>query len=78
MRGDTATFVPMLEQMRTQSPHAYQTMFVQRNARWANWIAERLDEPGTVFVAVGAGHLAGRDSVQEQLASIGVGSVRVN
>lgn len=78
VRGDTATFEPMLEQMRAQSPIAYRTMFVERNSRWASWIAGRLDQPGTVFVAVGAGHLAGRDSVQAQLAAIGVGSVRVN
>ena len=78
VRGDTATFEPMLEQMRTQSPQTYRTMFVERNVRWANWIAGRLHEPGTVFIAVGTGHLAGRDSLQNQLAAIGVGTVRVN
>lgn len=78
VRGDMATFVPMLDQMRAQSPQAYRTMFVERNARWASWIAGRMDKPGTVFVAVGAGHLAGADSVQNQLAAIGVGSTRVN
>jgi hypothetical protein len=78
VRGDMATFVPMLEQMRAQSPDAYRTMFAERNARWAGWIAGRLEQPGTVFVAVGAGHLAGRDSVQAQLAAIGVGSYRIN
>lgn len=78
VRGDMTTFVPMLEQMRLQSPEAYRTMFAERNARWASWIAGRLDQPGTVFVAVGAGHLAGSDSVQSQLAAIGVGSYRIN
>ena len=38
-------------------------MFTERNARWADWIAGRMQTPGTVFVAVGAGHLAGKDSV---------------
>ena len=78
VRGDMATFVPMLDQMRSQSPHAYRTMFVERNERWATWIAERMREPGSVFLAVGAGHLAGADSVQNQLAAIGVGANRVN
>ena len=78
VRGDMTTFVPMLEQMRAQSPQAYRTIFADRNARWAGWIAERLHEPGTVFVAVGAGHLAGQDSVHAQLAAIGVGSFRIN
>lgn len=72
------TFTPLLRQMQVQSPRTYNVMFVERNARWANWIADRLDSPGTVFVAVGAGHLSGPDSVQKQLASLGVRSARVN
>jgi hypothetical protein len=35
----------------------------QRNANWARWIEGRLAKPGTAFVAVGAGHLAGSASV---------------
>jgi uncharacterized protein YbaP (TraB family) len=53
-------------------------MFTERNANWAGWIAQRLQEPGTVFVAVGAGHLAGRDSVQAKLTELGVKSARIN
>jgi uncharacterized protein YbaP (TraB family) len=53
-------------------------MFIDRNVRWANWIVQRLKTPGTVFVAVGAGHLSGPDSVQSQLASLGVKSARIN
>ena len=77
-RGDMGTFAPMLEQMRRQSPLTYRTMFTERNGRWAQWIAGRMQQPGTVFVAVGAGHLAGPDSVQTQLATLGVGTTRIN
>lgn len=77
-RGDIESFAPMLLRMQEQSPQIYETMFVQRNARWANWIAERMKKPGTVFVAVGAGHLSGPDSVQNRLAMLGVRSARVN
>ncbi len=49
----------------------------QRNARWTGWVAKRLDQPGTVFVAVGAGHLAGDDSVQAMLAKKGLKVTRV-
>lgn len=77
-RGDMAAFAPMLQQMQAQSPQTYNTMFVERNARWANWIADRMKAPGTVLVAVGAGHLSGPDSVQQQLAAIGVKSARIN
>jgi uncharacterized protein YbaP (TraB family) len=77
-RGDLDSFTPMLMQMRAQSPETYNTMFVERNARWAEWIANRLKSPGTVFVAVGAGHLSGPDSVQNQLSALGVKTARIN
>lgn len=48
-----------------------------RNKAWAKWLKGRMAEPGVVFVAVGAGHLAGRGSVQDELAEAGIRSVRV-
>jgi uncharacterized protein YbaP (TraB family) len=77
-RGDVESFTPMLEQMRAKSPQTYKLLFFDRNARWANWIARRLQQPGTVFVAVGAGHLAGLDSVQHRLADLRIRSQRIN
>lgn len=77
-RGDIESFTPMLNQMQAQSPASYKMLFADRNGRWAQWIANRLQQPGTVFVAVGAGHLAGRDSVQQKLAQVGIRSARVN
>ena len=77
-RGDIDTFAPMLRQMQDQSPASYKAMFTDRNERWAGWIANRMKSPGTVFVAVGAGHLAGPDSVQNKLAALGVRSARLN
>ena len=53
------------------------TMLTRRNANWAKWIDARLKTPGTVFLAVGSGHLAGEDSVQKQLELYGVEAVRV-
>jgi uncharacterized protein YbaP (TraB family) len=52
-------------------------MFAERNARWADWIAARMQTPGVVFVAVGAGHLAGRDSLLVRLGEKGIVSKRV-
>ncbi len=77
-RGDSESFTPMLEQMRASSPETYRLMFTDRNQRWAGWIAQRLQQPGTVFVAVGAGHLAGKDSVQHKLAEAGFRTERLN
>ena len=76
-RGDQSLFVQMLDQLRNGSPDTYRLMFTERNARWADWIAARLQTPGTVFVAVGAGHLAGKDSVLVRLAEKGIPSQRV-
>jgi uncharacterized protein YbaP (TraB family) len=67
----------MLGQLEAGSPSTYRLMFTDRNARWADWIAARLQTPGTVFVAVGAGHLAGKDSVLVRLAEKGIESQRV-
>jgi len=77
-RGDPGIFAAMLAQMRVNSPENYDVMFTQRNNNWANWIAGRLQKPGTVFVAVGTGHLTGPDSVQAKLARLGVHSERIN
>jgi uncharacterized protein YbaP (TraB family) len=50
----------------------------RRNRAWAGWLEQRLAEPGTVLVAVGAGHLGGRISVQALLAERGVVAERLN
>jgi len=77
-RGDQSVFVRMLSQLRQASPDTYRMMFTERNERWADWIRGRMQAPGTVFVAVGAGHLAGPDSLLVRLAERGIPSQRVN
>lgn len=77
-RGDQSVFVRVLGQLEQSSPQTYQMMFIERNMRWADWIKARLQAPGTVFVAVGAGHLAGKDSLLVRLAQLGIASKRVN
>lgn len=52
-------------------------LLTQRNRNWADWINKRLDKPGTVFMAVGAGHLAGDESVQAALAERGITVTRI-
>jgi len=49
----------------------YQSFLVNRNAAWVPQIEAMLDEPGSVFIAVGAGHLAGKDSVITMLRDRG-------
>ncbi|MBH1998962.1 MAG: TraB/GumN family protein [Sphingomonadaceae bacterium] len=59
------------------TPELAQVLLIGRNAQWAKWIKARLAQPGTVFIAVGAGHLAGKGSVQDQLKTLGIRSARV-
>jgi len=58
-------------------PAVAEALLYSRNANWAEWIDARLDLPGTVFIAVGAGHLAGAKSVQDYLAERGITAARV-
>ncbi|KQN25623.1 polysaccharide biosynthesis protein GumN [Sphingomonas sp. Leaf33] len=66
-----------LNESMKDSPEVAKTILYDRNARWATWISERMKQPGTVFVAVGAGHLAGKDSVQDKLGAYKLKAVRV-
>jgi uncharacterized protein YbaP (TraB family) len=76
IEGDAAALAELLN-AELDDPALYERLLTQRNANWAEWIEKRLEQPGTVFVAVGAGHLAGRDSVQEQLAGRAVEVERI-
>jgi len=52
-------------------------LLTRRNANWAQWVRGRLDKPGTVLVAVGAGHLAGDQSVVSFLQKDGIKVTRI-
>ncbi len=66
----------MTTSLRTQ-PELAKLILTDRNERWAEWVSARMAKPGTVFVAVGAGHLSGPDSVQAFLKQKGINSTRV-
>ena len=75
--GDAEGLAALMNEAQSQSPAMYELLLTGRNRTWAGWIEKRLGEPGTVFVAVGAGHLAGKDSVQDLLAKKQIKSERV-
>jgi uncharacterized protein YbaP (TraB family) len=77
-KGDTSAFSTMLSGFEAKSPVAYRMLIADRNARWGQWIADRMQQPGVVFVAVGSGHLAGKDSVQQWLAARGISASRIS
>ncbi|MEJ2817229.1 TraB/GumN family protein [Caulobacter sp. CCG-8] len=62
----------MVDEMQGEYPELYKLLLVDRNADWAQQLKTKLAGSGVSFVAVGAGHLTGPDSVQAQLAKLGV------
>ena len=64
-------------EMKDESEVIYDTLLTRRNVNWAGQIQTLLEGSGTVFIAVGAAHLAGDDSVQAILKTRGVTAERV-
>ena len=75
--GDTEAIARTFDSETALSPELRQVLMVNRNKTWAEWLDKRLDQPGTVLVAVGAGHLAGQDSVQTMLKARGIETERL-
>jgi len=65
--GDSEALAALMNESIAQTPELAQALLYNRNMRWSDWIATRMDQPGTVFMAVGAGHLAGEKSVVDLL-----------
>ncbi|WP_199857854.1 TraB/GumN family protein [Erythrobacter sp. EC-HK427] len=49
----------------------------RRNAQWAEWVEAKLEEPGTILLAVGAGHFEGDASLLEMLEARGLVAQRI-
>lgn len=75
-KGDSDALARLLND-EMDDPDLAEALLYQRNRNWAAWIRKRLDQPGAVFVAVGAGHLAGAGSVQDVLKAQGIATSRV-
>ncbi|HEY0627609.1 MAG TPA: TraB/GumN family protein [Allosphingosinicella sp.] len=75
--GDVEGIARTFDADLKESPELRDALLLRRNRNWAEWIDERLDRPGTTLVAVGAGHLAGNESVQRMLEGRGIRVVRV-
>jgi uncharacterized protein len=76
-KGDADDLGARMNRSMTASPEIADVLLYKRNERWADWIKTRLAEPGSVFMAVGAGHLAGPKSVQEYLTARGLTAERI-
>ncbi len=76
LEGDADGLAELMNSDLTDEVLAERLLY-SRNRTWAEWVKKRLGTPGTVFVAVGAGHLAGEHSVQDGLCEDGLSVQRV-
>lgn len=76
-RGDVKGMGDSFNRELSDSPALRENLLRKRNANWNLWLQRRMQQPGTVFVAVGAGHLAGSDSVISMLEKAGYQVKRV-
>ena len=76
--GDLASLESeFVSEMKADYPELYELLIVKRNEDWAQQLKTKLAGSGVSFVAVGSGHLVGPDSVQAQLAKLGIKAERV-
>lgn len=70
-RGDTAALAAAADEAMTDTPALVEPVIHARNRAWADALARRMERPGDVLVAVGAGHLVGEGSLVEELEARG-------
>ncbi len=75
-QGDAVRLAELMN-AEEDDPEMVSVLLTNRNQIWARWIKQRLGAPGISFVAVGAGHLGGPGSVQDQLTTLGIVTKRV-
>ena len=66
-RGDVATLDKFFNGELSRVPELKEILLKRRNANWSRWVTRRMSAPGSVMVAVGAGHLTGSDSLVDLL-----------
>ena len=70
--GDTRRLAELLNGLIEEAgPGVYRALITDRNRRWTAQIEQMLKGRGRIFIAVGAAHLVGRQSVIEQLRADG-------
>jgi uncharacterized protein YbaP (TraB family) len=75
--GDTKRLEELMNgDLTSKYPTLYKILLVDRNKAFAAQVETLLKGEGTIFVAIGAGHLVGPDSVQADLARDGIKAVR--
>ena len=61
----------MVLALKNKSPDFYNALLVERNRKWSKTLTRWMEDSGTGFVAVGASHLLGEESLVEMLREQG-------
>lgn len=77
VEGDPDGLAELMNKGFEDDAELAEVLLYKRNEDWAGKIEEKLEGAGVIFIAVGAGHLAGDRSVQDYLAERGIETVRV-
>lgn len=77
LTGDEEAMGAQVNAALEGSPELRRVLLVDRNRDWAGQIARLIDEGRAPFVAVGAGHVSGEDSVVRMLQANGYETRRI-
>lgn len=76
-RGDTAAIATEARRALGDARGLAAVLLTGRNRAWADELQRRAARPGTLFVAVGAGHMAGNDGLPALLSRRGFRVARI-
>lgn len=71
LAGDTDVLASYLNSDFRAYPEAAETLLYSRNRNWANKVEKLMKKDGTFLIAVGTGHLVGRENLIEILENRG-------
>lgn len=75
--GDVDSLESLLLESMSEEPEVYEALILSRNRNWLGTIEQLVGKRGTYFVAVGAAHLIGPDSLLDMLAEKGYSLERI-
>jgi len=61
----------LIRPMKARAPEVFNSLLRDRNRAWSNKLSRFMEDSGTGFVAVGAAHLLGEDSLIHELREQG-------
>lgn len=76
LAGNMEELASIINEGFGEDDSALELFLWQRNRNWRDQLIAALDEPGTFYVAVGAGHLAGKQNLIELLREAGQEVIR--